>query len=94
MRTIVQDAVGVSCACRHRMRPWQGYNSTGESLCVRPHGAPLAAISFLLLMCNELCRYALHDACSTASLLHARVMLDHHLSGLLHSCWQVLRAQR
>ena len=91
---LVQDGTLASCGWWRWEGPRQGYNSTGGSLCVRPHGAPLAAISFLLLMCNELCRYALHDACSTASLLHARVMLDHHLSGLLHSCWQVLRAQR
>ena len=44
--------------------------------------------------CNELCRHALHDACSTVSLLHTRSMLAHHLFGLRHSCWQVLSAQR
>ena len=48
----------------------------------------------LLLRCNELDRYAVHGACSTVSLFHARGMLAHHLYGSRHSCWQVLSAQR
>ena len=61
---------------------------------MRPHGAPLAAISCLLLMCNELAPIRTHGACSTASLLHVRGMLALDLACFLHSWWQVLRGQR
>ena len=91
--TMFQDAAGASCACRCRMRKRQGCNFTSGSFAVRTHGAPLAAIPFSPLWCNELHRYALHDAHSTVSLLHMRGMFAHHFACLLRSWWQVLGAQ-
>ena len=88
------DAAGATQACQCRMGNWQSYNLASRSASVRSNGAPSAALPFLLLRCNELHRYAVHGACSTVSLLHARGMLAHHLYGSRHSCWQVLRAQR
>ena len=55
---------------------------------------PRGLLQVFVLRCNELHRYAVHGACSTLSLLHARGMLAYNLCGSRHLCWQVLRAQR
>ena len=92
---LVQDGTLASCGWWRWEGPHQGYNFTSGTDLVRSHGAPPAALPFSLLnvMCNELHRYALHGACSTASLLHVRGMLALDLACLLCSWWQVLRRE-